>query len=305
MTFTASPTDQLARMASEHAARAASDADVEVVLADDQSTIRAGIDILDRLWERSAGNSLVPFELARAAVHAGSYLAVARRDDAVVATIFGFLGSDPAGPLLHSHVLGVVPGVQSRSIGQACKQHQRAWALAQGIERVTWTFDPLVRRNAFFNLARLGADVARYEPDWYGHLDDALNDSTSDRLLVRWDLTSTRAVAGAERHDLSPGPELVGEAVALVVSDGDHPRVAARPAQHAGPVAIQVPDDIVALRRRSPMAAAQWRRTVREAFTDALAQHRAVIGCTRDGWYLLGPQGSASVGQRSPNGTVR
>ena len=79
----------------------------------------------------------------------------------------------------------VLPEYRDQHIGSALKMHQRAWALGCGIDTVVWTFDPLVRRNAFVNLVKLGADVEGFEVDFYGSMDDAINvDDPTDLFIV-------------------------------------------------------------------------------------------------------------------------
>ena len=100
---------------------------------------------------------------------------------------------------LHSHITGVDPATQSRGVGFALKLHQRAWALDRRIESVHWTFDPLVGRNAYFNLHKLGARAIEYLPDFYGRMTDGINggDATSDRLYSSGTSASPEAVAAA------------------------------------------------------------------------------------------------------------
>ena len=108
-------------------------------------------------------------------------------DEQIVGGSFGFLGRHLGEPSLHSHVTGILPGVRRTGLGRAMKLHQRAWAADHGLAWVTWTFDPLVRRNAWFNLGVLGAHVHEYLVDFYGPIDDAINaGDESDRLLVAW-----------------------------------------------------------------------------------------------------------------------
>jgi hypothetical protein len=71
----------------------------------------------------------------------------------------------PRESALHSHVTGVVDSMRHAGVGRAIKLHQRDWAAERGLDWITWTFDPLVRRNAWFNIAILGADVHSYLPD--------------------------------------------------------------------------------------------------------------------------------------------
>jgi predicted GNAT superfamily acetyltransferase len=82
---------------------------------------------------------------------------------------------------------GVLKELAGSGIGFGLKHHQREWAAAQGIENITWTFDPLIRRNAFFNLVRLGVTVTGYRVNYYGALGDVINgNDETDRLLVSW-----------------------------------------------------------------------------------------------------------------------
>src|SRR5215213_7578305 len=135
-----------------------------------------------------------PRELAVA--HAGNYVAGAFSGTRLVGASAGFFTAPPD-PELHSHITGVAPGGQHHGIGFALKVHQRAWALARGVRVVAWTFDPLVARNAWFNLAKLGARPTAYLEDFYGPMTDAINAGmASDRLLLAWALADP-AVAGA------------------------------------------------------------------------------------------------------------
>ena len=164
-------------------------------------------------------------ELIRAIGHAGGYVAAAYDDGDVVGGSLGFLGRHLGAPSLHSHVTGILPGVRRTGLGRAMKLHQRAWAAANGLTWVTWTFDPLVRRNAWFNLGVLGAVVHEYLVDFYGPIDDTINaGDESDRLLVAW-----------------------------AVGDGGPTDVA--PPDPTGTVAVPTPADIVVLRRTDPAAA--------------------------------------------------
>jgi hypothetical protein len=85
---------------------------------------------------------------------------------------------------------------------------ERAWAIHEGIVEIHWTYDPLVRRNAYFNLHKLGAVPSAYLPDFYGPLPDGINaGDKSDRLYLRWSLASPRAVAAAH-GDYAPRARL-------------------------------------------------------------------------------------------------
>src|SRR5437763_17197337 len=83
-----------------------------------------------------------------------------------------------------------------------------------------WTTDPLIRRNAYFNLAKLGAEAPQYLVDFYGEMRDAFNaGDESDRLLIRWRLDSERAASAAAREPQELDVEkLRGWAAAVILS---------------------------------------------------------------------------------------
>lgn len=91
----------------------------------------------------------------------------------------------------HSHMAGVDPSFQSLGIGRRLKIRQRDEALAAGLDRIEWTFDPLQARNAFFNVERLGTAIDAYIPNFYGITSSKLHGSIpTDRLVAAWHLDS-------------------------------------------------------------------------------------------------------------------
>jgi predicted GNAT superfamily acetyltransferase len=243
--------------------------------------LRELADLLAAVWVRAQEPPLNA-ETLRALSHAGAYVSGARRGDRLVGGLVGFFGLSPDRRLtLHSHVLGVLEQARGGGVGYALKQHQRRWAAERGIETVAWTFDPLVRRNAHFNLVRLGAVVAAYEEDFYGPMDDAINAlDPTDRLLVRWRVASPRSAVEADLAALLAR----GAAVALRVGPGGEPLAGAA---GDGVRLCQVPEDIVALRRERPDLALAWRLALRSALGGALAGGSQVSGVARGGWYVL------------------
>ncbi len=174
------------------------------------------------------------------------------------------------------------------NVGFALKQHQRAWTLEHGLTRVTWTFDPLVRRNAYFNLVKLGATAVAFHSDFYGTMQDAVNaGDLSDRILIEWSLDSARAIeasrGGAQPVDLAA---LEGQptAVRLSVGVGHEPEVGT---DRAAIELVQIPDDIVALRDADPSLARRWRLALRETLGAALSEGYRADGISRDGWYVV------------------
>jgi len=217
------------------------------------------------IWGR-AGEPPIDSSTLQALSHSGNYVVGAYSGKRMVGGLIGWLGGHPPDDLhLHSHILGVVPDTETRGVGFELKQHQRMWCLDRGVPSIEWTFDPLVRRNAYFNLAKLGADAVEYLVDFYGPMDDGINTGDeSDRLLVRWNLRSEKAVAAAAGRHVEPRPD-------------------------AGAMLVQVPEDIVAIRRDDPTHARRLRREVREALGGAMSRGYHVTGFTRAFEYVLSP----------------
>ena len=141
--------------------------------------------LFNQVW--GTNTAVVGMELIRAIGHAGGYVAAAYAGEQMIGGSLGFLARHLDRPALHSHLTGILPGVRRTGLGRSMKLHQRAWAASRGLDWVTWTFDPLVRRNAWFNLGVLGAEVHEYLVDFYGPIDDSINaGDESDRLLVAW-----------------------------------------------------------------------------------------------------------------------
>ena len=97
---------------------------------------------------------------------------------------------------LHSHMLAVREGYRNQSIGAKLKLAQREDALARGIDRMEWTFDPVEIKNAFLNIHKLGAIVRRYEENFYGASSSRLQGGLqTDRLVAEWWIGSPRVAA--------------------------------------------------------------------------------------------------------------
>ena len=217
------------------------------------------------IWGRP-GEPPLDSSTLQALSHSGNYVVAAYTGTHMVGGLVGWLGGHPPDHLhLHSHILGVLPDTETRGVGFSLKQHQRTWCMDRGVTSIEWTFDPLVRRNAYFNLVKLGADAVEYLVDFYGPMDDGINTGDeSDRVLVRWNLHSEKAAfaAAGSPLDLRPG---------------------------AGALLVPVPEDIVATRRDDPELARRWRHRLREDLGGAMSRGYRVTGFTGGFEYVLSP----------------
>jgi predicted GNAT superfamily acetyltransferase len=237
-----------------HAHAAAAAADVSLRPLTSVQDAESVLEVMIATW---GNHQLLPREMIVALGESGNAPYGALADGLLVGYVLGWAGVDRDGLHVHSHMLATLPHRRHRGVGFALKLAQRAQALEQGIRVVRWTFDPMVARNAWLNLGKLGAVADRFRRDFYGRMSDTLNEGErSDRLVVRWDL------------DAEPSP---------------------RPTP-AEVVTVTVPPDYAAMRERDPEAARAARDETAAALESLLAAGRIVVGFDRErSAYLLAP----------------
>jgi predicted GNAT superfamily acetyltransferase len=144
-----------------------------------------------------------------AAREVGAILLGAFEGGEMVGFVYGFPGFEGEHRVIHSDMLAVRARDRDRGLGRALKLAQRDAALARGVDRITWTFDPLQTRNAVLNFEKLGVVADRYLPDFYGDTSSPLHAGGTDRLWVTWHLRerpafqpSTERVAVTTREEM-------------------------------------------------------------------------------------------------------
>jgi len=203
---------------------------------------------------------LPPREVLIALAHSGNVPLGAYDGKRMVGFVLGWAGVDEGGLHVHSHMLAALPEQRHRGVGYALKLGQRAQALDQDIHVARWTFDPLVARNAWLNLGKLGAVADRFGRAFYGEMTDEINrGDRTDRLVVRWDL------------DPDPAPRSGPEGLPTVLAaegDPDTPAPVRRSAPWPGGGVIEVPREHGDLRRRDAELASRWRDAAAEALEE-------------------------------------
>lgn len=185
---------------------------------------------------------------------------------------------------LHSHMLAVLPEYRNSGLGKRLKLAQREDALRRGIERMEWTFDPLEIKNAHLNIARLGAVVRRYLPNFYGPSTSPLQGSLpTDRLVAEWWLRSPRVeqfLAGNASGNRLPEGENGGNPVERIL----------------------VPEAVYEWKRNPEQRtlALSLQTRIRLTLQDAFRRGYAITGYERiaqgDGCFVLTPHSSAESG---------
>lgn len=220
---------------------------------------------------------LVPSAHLRAAVHAGGLLTGAFVGDDLIGFSYGFLASEHgrgmSGMGLHSHMVAVQASARGAGVGRALKWQQREWCLERGLAWISWTFDPLQRRNAHLNLDLLGAIGAEYLLDFYGPMGGPLGGSQpTDRLLAVWWLKSElveqrrlgRFAGGTAPEALvaleARGEGKLAEPSRLPLDEGA--------VRDGVPMLVATPEDATHLLGHAPELAHRWRNAVGGTMTE-------------------------------------
>ena len=214
-------------------------------------------EIFDKTWPMETGTEITP-NLLQAMIHSGAYLSGAFIGDKCVGAAFAFPATS-GGLHLHSHMTAVLDDYRDQGIGYLLKIDQWHWAKKNNYKEITWTFDPLVARNAKLNLVKLGVDISAYYPNFYGDMLDALNaGDESDRVMASW------AVVGDQPIIKS-----------LITNPGDSDTL------------IKIPKDIVAIRSKDISENLNWRHKVREEFMRTFEKGGKVVGFSANNEYVV------------------
>jgi len=256
--------------------------DYEIRLLSNIQEMRAIEDLIIEIWQ-GGDRDTVPYHILITFVHNGGIALGAFENDEMIGFAFGFPGfiETPQGliPKHCSHQMGVHPAHRGRDIGFALKRAQLQMVRQQGLDLISWTYDPLLSQNAYLNIARLGAVCNTYKRNEYGDMVDELNAGgiTSDRFQVDWWLNTKRV----ERH-LDPDERVPlglanyqkAAAQVLYIPEADADLGVLRvPDHYARPekklLLMQIPSDYQRLRAEHVALARDWRNFTREAFETA------------------------------------
>jgi len=235
-------------------------------------------------------------------------LLLAARDGAgkMIGALLGFPGLKEGKTIHCSHLLGVLADWRGRDVGFHMKRRQREFVMAQNLDLVVWTFDPLETRNARLNIARLGGIVREYSRNLYGVGQDGLNQGLeTDRFTISWHIRHPSVIDRLSGRAPAPDPAaLLAGGVPLLTETA--PRGGASPYPSleevklvaGAPLAlIETPANFQALKSADPEAARAWREGLRAIFPPLFAQGYAVINALRVPddtlgarcYYLVGP----------------
>lgn len=239
---------------------------------------------LQRIVWLGSETDVVPAHLLITAIHNGGIVMGAFVEAKMIGFIFGFPGLDmlPDGPHPKhcSHMLGVHPDWRDAGLGFALKRAQWQMVRHQGLDHITWTYDPLLSRNAYLNIAKLGAVCNIYRLSEYGDMRDGLNAGLpSDRFQVDWWLSTLRV-----EHRLGKGArgtlkleQFVKANLQPLYSLQIGTDGLLHPPEHFSSLSgalllAEIPSDFMALKSADFALARDWRFFTREVFETAFAE---------------------------------
>ncbi len=256
-----------------------------------------------KIWSGD-DTEIVPGHLLLTAVHNGGFVIGAFKNEKdrlglgwdntshnleknLVGFVFSFPGfkkSQEKIKLKHcSHLLAVLPHYENYGIGFALKRAQWQMVRHQNIDWITWTYDPLLSRNAYLNIHRLGSVCNLYLPDHYGVLHDELNKGqSSDRFQVDWWLNSARVerrLGKKPRKKLDLAHFLAADVKILNPTQLNPVGLSQPPSTLSTPLyqvvdqvlLVEIPSNFYQIKTADPTLGKAWRDHTREIFSTLFA----------------------------------
>jgi predicted GNAT superfamily acetyltransferase len=241
------------------------------------------VEQLQRLVWPGSDIDVTASTLLLTAAHNGGLVLGAYIGEKLVGMLFGFPGlyevPDGPRPKHCSHQMGIHPDYRNMGIGFALKRAQWQMVRKQGLDRITWTYDPLLSANAHLNIAHLGAVCSTYLREAYGQMRDGLNVGLpSDRFQVDWWVNTTRVERRlGNRPRLELGLDHYEQAHIQMLYDVslttrvDSPVTFVRPPEDfaipdRSMVLAEIPPDFLKLKTADFELAHAWRIFTREVF---------------------------------------
>ncbi len=238
----------------------------------------SAVEELQRVVWPGSETDVVPTHLLITAIHNGGVVMGAFVENVMVGFVFGFPGIEmfPDGPHAKhcSHMMGVHPDWRNSGLGFALKRAQWQMVRHQGLDHITWTYDPLLSRNAYLNIAKLGAVCSTYRISEYGDMRDGLNAGLpTDRFQVDWWLNTSRVerrLGKNARGTLKLEQISKADVQPLYMLHTDDNGLL-HPPEHISPFSgslllAEIPSDFMAIKETDFALACDWRFFTREVF---------------------------------------
>lgn len=281
-----------------------------------EAEFAACVRMQQEIWGDKYGELVPPIILQIVQKVGGVAVGAFDEADQLLGFVFGITGVRD-GRLVHwSHILAVQPELRNSGLGRRLKEYQRELLQPLGVESIYWTYDPLVAKNAYLNLNRLGAEVVEYVVEMYGRTGSVLHTLGTDRLVVAWRIAGDAGAAGSGAASVGAagsGAVSVGVAAPMVASTASPAPVvnlttAGTPLEPTAPlpaaarVRIAIPSDLDAVLHADHELARRWQGTVQRSFLHYLDAGYRVTGFERAGeagrcyYHLAAPETAGATG---------
>jgi len=225
------------------------------------------VDLQCVIWDMSDRNA-VPSNIIHAMIIAGGVAIGAYEREKLIGMSMSLPYFKGRVVALWSHMTGVHPAYQSHHIGFKLKQMQREWAIENGYKQIRWTFDPLQRGNANFNMALLGATANVYHINLYGNQLGNLNAGVpTDRVEVMWQIDDPRVVRLATKQEPAPVTTSFPEENFIIsIKDG---KVITTQPETIDPFQwyfVEIPRDVNKLKQTDLQFVREWQSEIRTIF---------------------------------------
>ncbi|MCA9955621.1 MAG: GNAT family N-acetyltransferase [Anaerolineales bacterium] len=226
-------------------------------------------------WQMDDNLEVVPGHMLLTFHKNGGVLLGAYAGQRLVGFVTGFVGLMGNGRCKHaSHMMGIHPDFQGQGIGTRLKLAQRQAVQQQGLDLITWTYDPLETANARLNIRKLGAVCRTYIPNLYGEIVGINAGLPSDRFQVEWHINSAHVanrLAGKDGGETAVPEHLI---LNVVGKNGRPPETFKSPSEPRH--FVQIPLNFQAIKAHDLPLALTWRLHTRQLFTDLFAQNYTV-----------------------------
>jgi predicted GNAT superfamily acetyltransferase len=262
---------------------------------------RQVVELERQIWGYTDAGDLVTVPVFCFTLHRGGTLVGAFDGDRLVGFAYAVVGMKHGKPMHWSHMAGVLESHRG-GLGFQLKLAQRDRAIAQGIDLIEWTFDPLQTMNAHFNFAKLGGVSEEYAVNFYGESTSTLHRGTpTDRLVLSWKITEPHVVRRLEKTPTEMGVRAAEVADAPVVNQTSmegkwHTTTAMDLDRTDRRVWIEIPVGFTDMQQQAPDLALDWRLKSREMFQAYFGRGYRVVDFVlqrkaRIGRYLLSHEG--------------
>ncbi|MFC1553880.1 hypothetical protein ACFL7D_04525 [candidate division KSB1 bacterium] len=222
------------------------------------------------VWKLQNYKDCIPDHMLLAIVESGGYVIGAYQAEKLVGfSVILPAVTEDSQVYQRSHILGIHPDVQHENIGYKMKIAHMGRALKDNINKIVWTYDPLLGANANLNIKKLGGICNKYFVDVYGEVmggSELVSGLPSDRFLLEWHIGSKTVKNRFNQKEIIDKSDLSIDPVNTVeIKKNDLQEMTGFSTDHSKEeIFIQIPSDFQKIYDTDKGLAMDWRMKFRE-----------------------------------------